>query len=553
MTTTSGSTTQNATSVATPAELSGLPDDGFVEGDLAYVQSLWPLASFRLRRGTPPSPPDNVSIIDTLSGSGYWEVFGASPVSSTPAFDTVADLGAYLEGLPNGATAYVRSIRSYFNKVFGPAVATDGITTVANAAGDATWYRSEVRSPSWQRQAVWYIDPTGGDDEGAGTAIGPLQTFAEFARRLQNVSLYTTVNVVDDTTESFQGLFIRRAVVAELHVAAVPRVLASGSTTTYVNISEATNLRGTVTCAEIVDLTPYIGKMLRSTALGKVTPLLAVVGGVGQVGEWSNLTATSYSPSVPANGTTLQVLDNLDAGAPNLVTFCGLHVVLYHFRYSDSPTVEARNTVFPTYFFGCEFEGDVLAIGYTLLFSSLFSGVSGTIANKRTIISVISGGSLDRAITFGQSFGRLNVQGFVCQGGPGVVIDGGEPGSNVKANARLALVSAALGVFDVQGDAITVRNGGIMTGPGRAFGQGSTGYGVKVETGGRVILAGQPLYITANTGQVQIGGAVTAIPPLVAGGNVPAASALTTWAQWGAAPFSRKVVNYSDLSKIIGA
>lgn len=38
----------------------------------------------------------------------------------------------------------------------------------------------------------------------------------------------------------------------------------------------------------------------------------------------------------------------------------------------------------------------------------------------------------------------------------------------------------------------------------------------------------------------------TAISPLVAGGAVPAASPLTTWAHWAGAPFNKYVFNYSN-------
>lgn len=76
----SGSPTQNPTSVASPLDLAGLPDDAFAEGDLAYVRSLWPLSTFRLRRVNLPVGvvPNNVTTIATRSGNGYWELFPQS-------------------------------------------------------------------------------------------------------------------------------------------------------------------------------------------------------------------------------------------------------------------------------------------------------------------------------------------------------------------------------------------------------------------------------------------------------------------------------------------
>lgn len=68
----SGSPTQLATSVDTPAELAGTPDDGFMEGDVASVGSLFPNGNFRLVRRVAPIAPDNVTLIATHTGYGYW-------------------------------------------------------------------------------------------------------------------------------------------------------------------------------------------------------------------------------------------------------------------------------------------------------------------------------------------------------------------------------------------------------------------------------------------------------------------------------------------------
>ncbi len=78
MTAVSGSPTQLSTSVTNANELAGTPDDGFEEGDLAAVTSLWPNSTFRLRRTVPVFTPDNVSTIATKTGNGYWELAGIS-------------------------------------------------------------------------------------------------------------------------------------------------------------------------------------------------------------------------------------------------------------------------------------------------------------------------------------------------------------------------------------------------------------------------------------------------------------------------------------------
>jgi len=76
---TSGSPTQNRTSVANVTELAGVPVDQFASGDLAWVDNVSLLgsgATYRFRRGAPPSPPDNLLIVSAFGpGLAYWELF----------------------------------------------------------------------------------------------------------------------------------------------------------------------------------------------------------------------------------------------------------------------------------------------------------------------------------------------------------------------------------------------------------------------------------------------------------------------------------------------
>lgn len=82
----SGSPTQNVSTCATPADLAGLPDDQFKSGDLAYVASLAPDATFRLNRAS-VAAVDNVTVIATRSGNGRWEIF---PPESAPLLDSAS-------------------------------------------------------------------------------------------------------------------------------------------------------------------------------------------------------------------------------------------------------------------------------------------------------------------------------------------------------------------------------------------------------------------------------------------------------------------------------
>lgn len=79
----SGSPTQISSSVSTPADLAGTPDDAFKTGDLACVETLMPNGTFRLNRKA-TGPADNVTKIAAHSGNGYWEVFGTGGGGGDP-------------------------------------------------------------------------------------------------------------------------------------------------------------------------------------------------------------------------------------------------------------------------------------------------------------------------------------------------------------------------------------------------------------------------------------------------------------------------------------
>ena len=91
-----------------------------------------------------------------------------------------------------------------------------------------------------------------------------------------------------------------------------------------------------------------------------------------------------------------------------------------------------------------------------------------------------------------------------------------------------------------------------MTLLGPLYGQGNTLRGVSVNEGSKMFIlstlapGATGLNITGLTGDIQLDAADTAIPELVAGAAVPATSALTTWAHWVAAPFSRNAMNYKS-------
>lgn len=552
MTTTSGSPTQNSTDTQTPGGLQGVPDDAFQEGDFGYVSSLWPNASFRLRRGIPVAP-DGVSILSTLSGNGYWEVFKQADSSEVSSVARVEDLADRQDAMTSGSFAYVESVRSYFQKIVEPDLGgQDGITSVRDDSTGATWYRVDVRSLSWELQANWYIDASVGDDQNPGTAIAPLATFAEFARRVRFVRVLTTVYVVSATSEVFRGVFYAITSTARLDIRGVPTVIASGSTTTFTAMGTTTNTLATVACAEIPTLATHVGKMLRVTYSGhKLTTHIiknnagtAVIGGV-----FAADLIYSYNP-VP-NGNPLEVIEVVPVGSVQ-VTVLLKSLNVYYLRQKS--TTDAFH-VYCSGLFGssvdsCEFEGDVDIWSSRGFSGCLFTG-SGKLINGYTLLSGLgypffNGGTFDQRICEIKE-GRATFQGTIVYKAPAIF---GEPGRGGQVRITASAGAYSLGVFESPTHGFDVYGNAIL-GYRLFFGKDNLGYGMVFRKGARLFSPGTNYpRVTGALGDFFYRDGGNQISPLLAGANVPNAVAFASWANYTAAPFSQAILSYEDGTQI---
>lgn len=204
MTATSGSITQNKSYVPTTSALEGLPDDAFMEGDLAFVGSN--AQTYRLRRGV-TTAFNGDSILHTYSGNGYWEQFSTGGsmvvVPNIAALQALDDLAFNLE-----SQVFVLTLRSPFwlRDGSGP---TDDITIVAGLSGTRTWYRTPAPE-LWAEQRDYYIDNANGNDEALGETIDePIASLRELQRRTYTPGQNTralSVYVVGDLDQS--GVFM---------------------------------------------------------------------------------------------------------------------------------------------------------------------------------------------------------------------------------------------------------------------------------------------------------------------------------------------------------
>jgi len=490
----------------------------------------------------------------------------------------------------NGGVVYVETYRDYFQKIVeSPAPAAAPNTIVPTATGDGGWYRLGIASPTWSAQKTWYIDPAAGSDENTGEVGVPLETWAEFTRRVVSLTGATSVYILSDmTTEGIVGTFKQGAYEASLYIAGVPTILdAGGVGTAFTSPSNTGNTRGFFTCTEIPDFSAYVGKMARVTntailpplANEYVTPILRTTAGLGpnsvaQTGGWAR---ASTSGSTPGAGLPVEILELPTTTTVQIETGGAAIQVAYLHITAPGSASNANNVSYATRgvwpfaqvplgsnktanFFACMFDGAISAPAQMSLVGCLFTaGTTSTILGSYSTV-LISGGSLrDILLTTG---GNVLFQAFIIQGGNLTLSYPGFVGNNQKVSVELS--STGLGVFDapllsgvVALGPVTISGRGLF---GSGNGAGGAGYGLSVSGGARVIFdSGQTPTITGVTGDILFNAATTALPPpdqttgVWAGTASFAGAGGVGWTAWAAAPFNRRIVSTTNGTMLTSA
>lgn len=313
----SGSPTQNRTSVATPQDLAGVPDDQFLNGDMALVESLRPAGTFQLNRQS-SAVADNVTVIDTFSGNGQWLLFPGAGSWAPLVVENVAALAGLSANLLDNTVAWIESFRTYLRLDRTDAQVPDNLTVMA-AVGGGNWLRDlSYGDETWSSAANWEIDAVTGDDENTGRPGSPLQTFAELARRLTGttIPIITTVTVLSNIPNTDRPQFSDLPPESVITVIGDTTVRGVGAITAVQAISRATNdaleieaaaLGGTWTALG------YVRLLLRITAGPRAGAIAWVMQDLGGGNNRARLTAMA-SPGSTFAGTavTPQVGDEFE-------------------------------------------------------------------------------------------------------------------------------------------------------------------------------------------------------------------------------------------------
>lgn len=358
-----------------------------------------------------------------------------------------------------------------------------------------------------------------------------------------------------------------------------------------------TNTQATVTDAS-VDWSKQIGQILEVTK-GKAKGAQAVVlndltGGKARVSEWAFPSTGALSAGIPVVGDTYEILELPDfsapilyAGLPSRVEL-GFQDITVTSPSPTSPSPRVIPSACITSFTSCRFTVELpgppagFPFGCLLRACSVFLESSTPPVGPKDFCRTNVGDG-PRFIACGlvnariqvSSFGRTTITNTVIQGG---AIRGVETTPNGRIYGGLIVVGGKLGIFDSPASpaasppgesAITLRRGMAMqiVAGASLYGSGNAAFGVEVREGATLavqagvttvppvppaIAGSSTITITGALGDVQIEGAATAIPELVAEKPVPKARALATWAQ-RADPktFARNVFNYRTGSRII--
>lgn len=514
--------------------------------------------------------------------SGYPEYLtGTLSTISTASYTSVvneASLGA-LDGsqLPDFAEVHVATYKQPWKLNKTSAAALIANQRIA-AVGGGRWERKLVGHPDWAAQTAWSMDPSAGSDEASGAPGFPIKTLAEFSRRMQlaNVGTYTITLVAGAVVPSSDILRWTPQIDPSSGTGTDPTVTVNivgtlttpttGSLTAVTAPVPSTNTRGTITTATVL----AVGDGLRLTSGAGINGVAWVMkdlgAGVYATSRWIN-PATGNLVTFPSAADTFAV-DTFPTIACTIVDQkyrcqIGLTNVLL-----TPPTngLGPANFPGPIYtrvkvthaggsFFG-PINGDLASRGFQLrgcLFQLTTYGVLGTMRIGLGTWSFQGSAFINCKIPAHQIVGGLaGMQYANCEfQNSSLGATETPPINGESAWAGSTQIGAVCGFWDSTTDpAITVRRmarfscgntAAVGATPFYGTGNNAAGGAFRCDDGGVMMLASTQTPTLTGTTELNFEASATAIPPLVAGAAVPAASALTTWAQWKAAPFSGNV------------
>ena len=525
--------------------------------------------------------------------TGFGSTGPTGPVNAQISVANLTALAAYSDvPFSEGAIAYVQSVQDYFR--LGSLTTASPMVIVTANSGTKSWYRLEIRSLSWEKQASWEINPQTGSDESSGSPGSPIQTWAEFTRRVRKVYQATTVTIKNNISEWLVGRFEQGSSTASLIVRGDPTATSLGSTTTFTDPTFGTAspwvapTQGKVTVGGGFN-SGHLGRILRSTVSGasSYAPVLSLSTTTANTSWWCTADSTFTAPST---NTLVEILTLVTA--PTVQIQSDGFLVRVELLQFTNTTVEGTpyvstlladeavgETVSPAVytsywgFLACIFQGNVSSGpgDGTYYLACLLTSSTPTVAariNPQGGSINFRGGGARRNLVNWWNPGRTTFTGFIQDGGS---LQFGSSNTAAPITCEVLSPTYPIGIFNSPANGLTLRGHSVIMRVSNIFGTGNTTYGLLAEYGATfsVFAGGITPTITGNTSDLSLNSGTSMYTPpsygrwTYNGTNVIADSISYAgnngvgWTKWAQAAgvgggFNRYMMDLGTGAKIVG-
>lgn len=452
---------------------------------------------------------------------------------------------------PDHHRAFVSTVKDWFRLEKTSAATADGYTVVQSTDGYGKWIRELTAAPEWQLQATWYIDPISGGDENTGIdSSHALKTWAELSRRWgSNPVLSQTTDVIflnnlADTDVINLDIILNASHASggnqpHLRFSGQQTQLATGTVTAYSaangNINQANQVTATLSSGS---WTTYINKMCIMTSGANVGAIFWVAKdlGAGQARiSQPGTVLDTYTPNGNItqvslnNGETFKIVDITKIPFVYITIHqLGNNVVGYsRFIWRDlasngtgsstfnniyGNTIKINNGV-KFYAIRCWLNEMSTRQGQWQIQASLDTTNTIGYPQDDSYMVHLASGCLFAAPTalIVRCDGVFSLSEHCLFQSSGIIIAG--------TNNHATMGFSPVGIFDVTGDALTISEIGVVKifGPGvnagqpGIYGNGNTGYGVKILGNGKLLVGTTGFIPTINSGlglgkEIRVGG-----------------------------------------------
>lgn len=560
-------------SVATVAALSAFDDTPLASGDLAFVSVDDINGVYYSLLEKSVAVVDGLSVLATKSGVGRW-VLTAFVLGAQSTVPNYAALAALVNpALPfQGGQVFVESTKSLWISD-EDSTATPNNATVIARVGGGNWLREpNFAHPSWTEQANYWVDALTGDDENAGTALAPLESLDEVARRLVRLSSVVanyTIRLLSDIpgTQNFHfpSLVDVGGTLASVIILGERTVRYSGTFAAVTPAVPGTNTPDSVDGGVGFVAATHIARMVVVTsgaALGSTAWIIKdLTGQLARLGPWST--------TQPLAGDTFDVvtltnfagmLQDVAPGMPNSLILTDLRIVPDRELGQDKVLNGFCDALFckvERQLTGGEFYGQMSYFGCLIDMSGedgVFDASLGINRFDETAFMntfLVSNLNLSHVLLNDVALQASNIQ---CPYQSAIPIASGNASGSMTVVSQGDSSFTGLGIFDAPAaPVIWLDRGQTMTVLSALWGaNAAASIALKIK-GGATLRILDPIVPTLSAIALIEMSEAEKIPEITAGTGVPAAgAAITTWAQWDGAGYVRDAMNLRDGTRICG-